>query len=131
MTIVLDTSAAIEFILNTDKAETVGAYLFEEAQPIYSPELIDVEVCQVLRRYYLNENLAADTCSQALTNFLEMPIQRFSHADLVPMIWQYRNNLTAYDAAFTALASLLDAPLLTCDKKLANSPTLDATCIVV
>ena len=51
-----------------------------------------------------------------------MPIHRVSHRDLLPLIWHYRDNLSAYDAAYVALAELLNAPLITSDRKLSNAP---------
>jgi predicted nucleic acid-binding protein len=37
-------------------------------------------------------------------------------------MWALRQNLTAYDAAYVALAEALDTVVLTCDRKLARAP---------
>ena len=52
----------------------------------------------------------------------QLDVERYTHELLLPLIWQLRNNLTAYDAAFVALASILDAPLVTLDARLAAAP---------
>ena len=61
-------------------------------------------------------------CSEALENLGLLRTIRYSHHPYLPRIWTLRNNLTAYDAAYVALAESLDAPLLTRDLKLAATP---------
>lgn len=48
-------------------------------------------------------------------------------ADLLPRIWELRHNVTAYDAAYLALAEAIDAPLVTCDARLAASTGHEVT----
>jgi len=50
-----------------------------------------------------------------------MPLRRYSHDFLIPRVWELRATLTAYDAIYVALAEVLDAPLLTCDAKIASA----------
>ncbi len=57
----------------------------------------------------------------ALTDLAELAMRRYPHDFLPRRIWDLRNNLTAYDAAYVALAELLDAPLLTRDRRLATA----------
>ncbi|RED36140.1 hypothetical protein BJ123_10873 [Rhodopseudomonas thermotolerans] len=57
----------------------------------------------------------------ALADLADFPLQRHPHEFLLPRIWQLRNNLTAYDATYVALAEVLEAPLLTRDKRLAGA----------
>ncbi len=66
----------------------------------------------------LSEERAAD----ARSDFAELALTRYPHHPLSDRVWQLRHNLTAYDATFIALAELLDAPLLTCDARLASAP---------
>ena len=56
---------------------------------------------------------------------MALPIRRLPHAPLLPRIWALRDNLTAYDAAYVALAEAIGAPLLTADRKLARAPGID------
>jgi len=121
--IVLDASAVLEWLFDTPKAPGLQQILDTETN-FHAPELIDVEIAQVLRRYYLNQGITKERCRQALDDFCDLPIHRVSHRDLLPLIWDYRDNLSAYDAAYVALAALLDAPLVTSDSKLANAPGL-------
>ena len=88
---------------------------------MYVPHLIDVEVAQVLRRYVMTGQMEAPRATQALTDFMDMRVERYAMEPLLPRIWALRDNLTAYDAAYIALAEALDAPLITCDARLGSS----------
>ena len=123
--IVLDASAVLEWLFDTPKAEALQHILDEETN-LHAPELIDVEVTQVIRRYHLNQGISVERCQQALDDFCDLPIHRVSHRDLLPLIWHYRDNLSAYDAAYVALAELLNTRLITSDRKLSNAPNLAA-----
>jgi len=81
--------------------------------------LLDVEVAQVIRRYALNGEIDSERGRMALIDLVDLPLRRYPHDFLLPRIWNLRNNLTAYDAAYVALAEALDAPLLTRDRRLA------------
>jgi predicted nucleic acid-binding protein len=73
----------------------------------------------VIRRYAANGEIDGDRGLSALTDLADLPLRRYPHGFLLPRIWALRNNLTAYDAAYVALAEALDAPLLTRDRRLA------------
>lgn len=96
--------------------------LFESGETLHAPHLIDVEVAQVLRRFAISGEVDAERCRNALADFMDFPVVRYPHDFLLPRVWELRGNLTAYDAAYVALAEALDAPLLTRDQKLANAP---------
>ncbi len=68
---------------------------------------------------------------QALTTLADFDLQPHAHDHLLPRIWELRNNLTAYDATYVALAEWLDAPLLTRDQRLAAAPGHHATVLVI
>ena len=53
---------------------------------------------------------------------MAFPLIRYAHESFLPRIWELRENLTAFDAAYVTLAELLDTPLVTCDTRLANAP---------
>jgi predicted nucleic acid-binding protein len=57
----------------------------------------------------------------ALDDLLALPIRRHSHRLLLDRVWALRNNLSAYDAFYVALAEVLDAPLITRDGRLART----------
>jgi predicted nucleic acid-binding protein len=120
--IVIDASAVLEVLLRTPAAGLIEARLFESGETLHAPHLIDVEVAQVLRRYAMTGEADSERCRTALTDLLDLPVTRYPHDFLLSRIWELRSNLTAYDAAYVALAEALDAPLLTRDQRLANAP---------
>jgi predicted nucleic acid-binding protein len=92
-----------------------------------APHLLDVEVTQTLRRLVLLSEIEAGRARSALDDYLSMPVERHAHAELLPRMWELRQTLTAYDAAYIALAEGLAARLLTCDARLARAPGYRAT----
>ena len=117
--IVVDASALLEALLRTPAASTVEDRLFAPHQTLHAPHLLDVEVAQVVRRYAANGEIDSARGRVALTDLADFPLRRYPHDFLLPRIWDLRNNLTAYDAAYVALAEVLDIPLLTRDRRLA------------
>lgn len=119
--IVVDASAVLEVLLQTERARAVEAELFGGAT-LHAPHLLDLEVAQVLRRYGRSGALSSERGRLALRYFLDLRIERYPHHLFLPRVWDLRHNATAYDAAYLALAEALDAPLLTMDRKLADVP---------
>jgi predicted nucleic acid-binding protein len=76
----------------------------------------------VLRRYVQRGAVTAERASEALQSFVALDLERYDHVPLLPRIWALRDNHTAYDAAYIALAEALHAPLLTADERLAQAP---------
>jgi predicted nucleic acid-binding protein len=74
-----------------------------------------------LRRYVRSASISAGRGTEALSDFLDLPLTRYPHFALLTRVWQMRNNLTAYDAAYLALAEALDAPLITRDRALVGT----------
>ena len=120
--IVVDASAVLEALLRTPAAASVERRLFEPPQTLHAPHLLDVEVAQVVRRYAGNGEIDAERGRLALVDLADLPLHRYPHDFLLQRVWDLRNNFTAYDAMYVALAEALDAPLLTRDKRLAASP---------
>src|ERR1700693_1074453 len=120
--IVVDASAILEALLRTPAAIEVERRLFDSSQTLHAPHLLDVEVAQVVRRYAANGEIDVERGRMALVDLTDLPLHRYPHDFLLPRVWDLRNNLTAYDAMYVALAEALDAPLLTRDKRLAASP---------
>jgi predicted nucleic acid-binding protein len=117
--IVIDASALLEALLRTPAAKAVEQRLFEQRQTLHAPHLLDVEVAQVIRRYAATGELDAERGRAALADLADFPIRRYPHDFLLPRVWELRNNLSAYDAVYVALAEVLNAPLLTRDRRLA------------
>ncbi len=118
--IVLDASAAIEMLLRTSTGSRVEARVSSPGESLHAPHLIDLEVAQVLRRFAAAGAIAFARGKEALEDLRDISLVRYPHVVLLERIWELRDNLTAYDAAYVALAEALDAPLLTCDRKLAS-----------
>ncbi len=120
--IVVDASLILEVSLATPAGREIQMRLRASDDVLAAPELIDLEVLQVLRRYALRNTIDAGQADAAIAIFEGLPIERFTHAPLRGHIWALRDNLTAYDAAYFALAGLLDAPLWTRDEKFQSVP---------
>jgi len=122
--IVLDASVLIEVLLQTDDGIAAADRILTPNETLHAPHLIDIEVAQVLRRFVLRGDVKAERAQQALEVMAEFPLTRYDHEPLLGRIWELRENLTAYDAAYVALAEGLDATLVTRDRKLAAVPVL-------
>ena len=120
--IVVDASALLEVLLNTPDSVRIADRLFAPDETLHAPHLIDLEVAQALRRYALSGQLEAGRGLQALEDLGQFPLHRYPHDLFPPRIWELRDNATAYDAAYIALAEALPAPLLTRDSALASTP---------
>lgn len=119
--IVVDASAVLELLLGTERAERVAARLLAPDERLDAPHLLDIEVGQALRRLAQLNAITVLRAEEALADFASLVIERHAHRELLPRIWQLRDSLTAYDAAYVALAEALDAPVLTCDAKLGRA----------
>lgn len=118
--IVVDASAVIEVLLRSSHAPHIAKRMLVSGT-LHPPHLVDLEVAQVLRRYFLNGQISASREQEALQDLADFRLHRYAHYPLLPRIWELRHSVTAYDAAYLALAEVLGAPLLTTDKRLASS----------
>ncbi|MBW3563177.1 MAG: type II toxin-antitoxin system VapC family toxin [Acidobacteria bacterium] len=129
--IVIDASAVLEVLLRTSMAEEVESLIFVDDETLHAPHLIDLEVTQVLRRYQINGRLDDARGFEAISDFRAFSIERYPHDLFLGRIWALRRSLTAYDAAYVALAETLDATLVTCDARLAASSGHEAEITLV
>ena len=120
--IVLDASALLEFLLQTPLGTRVEARLFRDEEEFHSPHLVDVEVTQGLRRLVRAGEVSPGRAAEAIADLADLDIHRHPHLDLLTRAWKLRENVTACDAMYVALAEALDAPVVTCDTPLANAP---------
>lgn len=120
--IVLDTSAALELLLSLPLAGKVQQHLDVADWQIAAPQLLIVEVLQVLRRRTAAGLTSTDDANEALELLRDLNIHYFDHDLLADRVWELRENLTAYDASYVALAEMLNADLITADAKMASAP---------
>jgi predicted nucleic acid-binding protein len=120
--IVVDASALLEFLLQTPLGTRVEARLCQAPSEFHAPHLIDAEVTQALRRLVRTGELAAGRAAEALLDLADFDLHRHPHLDLLTRAWRLREHITAYDAMYIVLAESLDAPIVTCDGRLARAP---------
>jgi predicted nucleic acid-binding protein len=118
---VVDASALLEALLGTTLGAKCLGRLLRPSEALFAPHLLDVEVAHVLRRYEHQKDLTTARAREALDDLADFPIIRYSHEPLLERIWELRHSMTAYDAAYVALAEALDATLVTCDARLGRT----------
>lgn len=119
--IVADASAILDVLLRTEAAARVETRIFS-GETLHAPHVLDLEIAQVLRRYEQRMELSARRGAEALADYADLTIERYPHYVFLGRIWELRHNVTAYDAAYLALAEAIDAPLITRDARLARAP---------
>ena len=117
--IVLDASAVLDGVLDPVANAEIAACLSGAAEPLAAPDLIDVEVLSVLRRWEHRGEITTSRAQQALGDLQALPIIRYPARALLDRAWKMRHNLTAHDAQYVALAQALPAKLLTTDDRMA------------
>jgi predicted nucleic acid-binding protein len=120
--IVVDASAVLEFLLQTPLGTRVEERLFRDGDELHAPHLIDVEVAQGLRRLVRSREMSPERAAEALADLVDLDLHRHGHLDLITRVWNLRDNITAYDAVYVALAEALGATVVTCDAPLGKAP---------
>lgn len=124
--IVVDASAAVCALLNAGPARRA---LGEEQ--LHAPHLIDPEVANALRRAVASSQIDPGDARNALDRWVRLGMSRYPVIRLLERVWQLRENLSAYDASYVALAEALGCPLLTADARLGRAPGLRCPVTVV
>ena len=119
--IVVDTSAVIAALIGRPPDKRLLDRLAVDGD-LHAPHLLDVELLHALRRLVKGGRLSEDRAADARGDFADLTVVRYGHAPLADRSWELRNNLTAYDATFVALAEALNVPLVTCDARLTGAP---------
>jgi predicted nucleic acid-binding protein len=124
--IVVDASAALSALLNAGPARSALA-----SEQLHAPHLIDSEVASGLRRKVAAQKLDADAGWTALDTLRRLGMTRYPVFTLLDRAWELRDNLSAYDASYVALAELLGCTLLTADGRISGAPGLRCPITVV
>jgi predicted nucleic acid-binding protein len=121
VTVVVDASAVVAALVDGGPVgEWAGAELAREG--LAAPHLMPVEVANILRRAALAGELTADVAAQAHDDLVLLRVDFFPYEPHAQRVWQLRDNLTAYDAWYVAVAEDLGAPLVTLDGRIARAP---------
>lgn len=120
--IVIDASALLEFLLQTPLGARVEDRLFRDDDEFHVPHLVDVEVVQGLRRLVRAGEVSPRRAAEAIADLADLDLHRHPHLDLLGRAWKFRDNISAYDGMYVALAEAIDAPIVTCDGPLAKAP---------
>jgi predicted nucleic acid-binding protein len=124
--IVVDASALVDFLAPTVVDAALDDRLLADAS-LHAPHLVDVEVVNALRRLSLRSTLGPDRAADAMLDLDDLPITRYPHGALLPRAWELRHTLPIQDGVYVSLAEALDAPLVTCDARLAGAPGIRAS----
>jgi predicted nucleic acid-binding protein len=119
--IVLDASAAIDWLLQTAAGQRIETRIYSRGESLHAPHLLDLEVAQVLRRLVREGAVSGPRADQAIQDLLDLRVTRYPHFVFLPRIWRLRDNFSAYDAAYVALTEKLGATLITRDARLASA----------
>jgi len=122
--LVVDASAATELLLGRPAARHVDELFAVHAFDLHVPHLFDVEVISALRRAVALGEASAIRGAEALIDLFDLPLERYPHTVLMPRVWALRENLSAYDATYLALAESVTgdgASLVTADRRFARA----------
>ena len=84
--------------------------------------MIVVEVLQALRRLVRTGEVTPSRAEELIADLSDLDLHRHAHLDLLARAWKLRDNVSAYDAVYVALAEAMDAAIVTCDGPLAKAP---------
>lgn len=118
---VIDASVLAAFYATDDPRRQHTATRLAAGHTMFAPAHLDAEVISALRRMALGNPALDKAVPRALRHLAGLAIRRMPIAPLLERMWELRDNITPYDAAYVALAEQLDCPVITCDAKLASA----------
>ena len=127
--IVLDSSAVVDLLAGGRERASWVADRISGPDALAAPHLVDVEVIGALRRLVNAGHVSSGEADRAVSDLLQLDLERYPHVDLVERAWSLRDRLSMGDAIFVSLAEALAAPLVTTDRRLARTHGVDAEII--
>ena len=121
-TVIVVDASVLAVALGDDGSEGSVARTALAGETLVAPESIDLEVLSVLRRQVKATSMTAARAQRALLSLADLPMRRASHRPLLRRCWELRQTVTAYDAAYIALAEALGISLVTADARLSRAP---------
>ncbi|MDQ6725765.1 MAG: type II toxin-antitoxin system VapC family toxin [Actinomycetota bacterium] len=118
--VVVDTSAIVTLLIEEPPVPALASRLSD--LHLHAPHLIDVEFLHAVRRLVATRRITLAQARLIRADFAGLRMTRYPHGLLLDRMWDLRDNLSAYDAAFVALSEALDLPLVTTDARLARAP---------
>jgi predicted nucleic acid-binding protein len=129
MPAVVDASALVELLLQGERAPAVA--LAVRGTEMTAPDVVNPEVLSVLRRMEQTGEVRPERARQAVADLLDAPVRRYATLPLLPVVWELRGSVSAYDACYVALARALGCPLVTGDLRLTRAPGLGVPLVAV
>ena len=117
---VIDASVLTAFYCTPEATAAVSTRLVG-GDTFYAPAHFDVEIVSAMRRLAKTNATVDALVPEALGHLAAFPLRRMPLAPLLQRVWQLRENLTPYDAAYVALAETLEAPVVTFDARLTRA----------
>ncbi len=117
----VDASVLVAFYAADDPRRSAVSDRLAAGNTLFAPAHLDAEVVSALRGVTRRNPALAETMPRALKHLAGFPIRRMPLAPMIDRMWQLRDTVTPYDAAYVALAERLDGDLITCDSRLARS----------
>ena len=125
--IVIDASAEVAVLLNVGpEVRDIRDRIARPGETLHVPHLFEIEVLHALRALSLRGTVSPERARLALDRLRDTQLVRYPHTPLTERMWELRENLTTYDAAYVALAEALGAPLVTMDARLARASGIRA-----
>ena len=119
--IVPDASVLVPALVDDGGDGALAREILEADGDLHAPYLLDIEVVAALRGLIRSKALTAERAELAIADYDEVAITRYPHLGLISRVWQLRDNVSAYDGTYVALAEVLDCMLLTADARLATA----------
>jgi predicted nucleic acid-binding protein len=122
---VVDASVVVEFLAPGKHGAVadrfIGGLAWDEPLELFAPDLLLLEVANVLRRLASSKAISSQAADRAVTRLPQLAIAMVATGALLEEAWTFRRHMTVYDGAYAGLARSLDRPLVTTDRRLVRA----------